>query len=292
MEQSDREGMVLDFKEIMYNLLDHILILLLSGIILAFGAVIVSKLLIKPVYTSSSSLYIISRQDNEKSMTLTDLQTGTQLTKDYQILVKSRSVMEQVISDLGLDINYDQLARMITVNAPVDTRIIEITVKSREAYTAKLLADAIAGVSAERMVKVMEMEKVSIIEKGSLPTRPSKPNIFINLLIGGCVGVFLASFIIVLSDLLNDSIKTAEDVERYLGLVTLCEIPIEENLVRKKFFKKKSLFRHNTFAGIIHRITIHMTKSHHAKNAKAKNAKVNNIRRYIRSRIASGRKSR
>lgn len=277
MEQSEREGMVLDVKEIIYNLLDHILILLLSGIILAFGAVIVSKLLIKPVYTSSSSLYIISRQDNEKSMTLTDLQTGTQLTKDYQILVKSRSVMEQVISDLGLDLNYDQLARMITVNAPVDTRIIEITVKNRDAYTAKLLADAIAGVSAERMVKVMEMEKVSIIEKGSLPTRPSNPNIFINFLIGGCVGVFLAALVIVLSDLLNDSIKTAEDVERYLGLVTLCEIPIEENLAKKKSFKKKSLFRRNIFDGILRKLTIHITKSHHGKNLNIKNNLFNQI---------------
>lgn len=241
MEQSGNYRVVLDLKEMFYNLVDHILILMLSGITLAFIAGLGSKLILKPVYISSASLYIINQQDKESNMTLTDLQTGMQLTKDYQILIKSRPVMEQVISDLGLDLGHEQLVKMITVNAPADTRIVEIVVKNRDAYTAKLLVDSIANISAKRMLNVMDMDMVNVIEKGSLPTRPASPNVMINTLTGAILGVLLASFIIILLDLLNDSIKNAEDIEKYLGLVTLCEVPIEENLLKQNKFKRISI---------------------------------------------------
>lgn len=244
MEQNENEGMALDFKDLFYDLLDHVLILILSGIVLAILSAVGSKLLLKPVYTSSASLYIINRQD-KKSMTLTDLQTGTQLTKDYQILVKSRPVMEQVISDLDLDLSYEQLKRMITVNAPADTRIVEIVVKSNNAYTAKSLADAIAKVSAARIVNVMDMDAANVIEQGSLPTKPSKPSILINTVFGGFLGILIASLIFILANLLNDTIKTSEDIERYLNLVTLSEIPIEEGMDKKRYFETNLLKRIN-----------------------------------------------
>lgn len=233
MDQKENNGMVLDIKEIFYILLDHILIILLLGILLAFCAGLGSKLLLNPIYTSSSSLYIINRQDAE-STTLADLQTGIQLTKDYQILVKSRPVMEQVISDLNLDLSYEQLAGMITVSAPVDTSIIEIVVNNRDAYTAKKLVDEIAKVSAERIVNIMDMDKVNIISEGNLPTQPSSPNVFLNILVCGFLGIVLSSFLIILEDIFNDTIKNSEDIERYLGLVILSEIPLEEGIKTKK----------------------------------------------------------
>lgn len=262
MEQIEKDDMIIDLKNIFNNLLDHMLIILLSAVILAFGAGFISKLFLDPVYASSAKLYVISREDNNKSMTLTDLQTGTQLTKDYQILIKSRSVMEQVISDMGMDINYDQLAKMITVNAPVDTRIIEITVSNKNAYTAKLLADTVARVSAEKMVKFMETEKVNVIEQGNLPTQPSKPNILIYCLVAGVAGAFLASGIIILMDLFDDSIKTAEDIERYLGMATLCEVPKME---RKEI--KKHSGKHRFVRNLFHKKS-HGTGTKYKRNSK------------------------
>jgi capsular polysaccharide biosynthesis protein len=233
MEPRNNEELEIDLKELFYVLLDKIWIIILVGILMATGAGLVSKLLLKPIYTSSTSIYVINRQSEDKT-TLSDLQTGTQLTKDYKILVKSRPVTEQVISELNLTMTSEDLAETITVNTPTDTRILEIVVENPDAYIAKQIADTIAEVSSERMVSVMEMEKVNIIEPGNLPTEPSSPNITRNMIIGGILGVLLIGFIVILVHILNDSIKSPDDIERYLGLTTLGTIPMLEGTTKKK----------------------------------------------------------
>ncbi|MDF2544141.1 MAG: capsular exopolysaccharide family [Herbinix sp.] len=122
---------------------------------------------------------------------------------------------------MNLNLTHEELASMITVNAQPDTRILEIVVNHPDAYVAKQLADAIAEVSSERMVSVMEMEKVNIVEPGNLPTSPSSPNVKMNVIIGGLLGVFLTAGIVILVYILNDSIKNADDIERFLGMTTL-----------------------------------------------------------------------
>jgi capsular polysaccharide biosynthesis protein len=233
MEHANSDVIEIDIKEIFFVLLHKIWIILLATLIGASSAGVISTYLIQPIYTSMSSVYVINRQDETK-MTLSDLQTGTQLTKDYMILVKSRPVTEQVISNLNLDMTSDQLAGLIQVNTPEDTRILEIIVKHQDPSLAKQLADAVAEISSERMVSVMEMEKVNIIEEGNLPRYPSSPNVRKNTILGGLLGLGLSSIIIVLIYLLNDNIRTSEDIEKYLGITTLGILPLEEQHTRKK----------------------------------------------------------
>jgi capsular polysaccharide biosynthesis protein len=232
MEQRNNDVVEIDVKELLLVMLHKWWIILLVGIVGATATGIISKYIIQSVYTSTSKIYVISRQDETK-MTLSDLQTGTQLTKDYMILVKSRPVTEQVISNLNLGMTQEQLAEIIKVNTPEDTRILEIAVKYPDALMAKQIVDALAEVSSERMVSVMAMEKVNIVEEGNLPSEPSSPNIKRNTLLGGMVGIVLASFITVIIYMMNDSIKTSEDIEKYLGITTLGIIPLEEGTNKK-----------------------------------------------------------
>ena len=71
-------------------------------------------------------MYVLSKQDANSAVTSSDLQAGSQLTKDYMELIKSRSVMEQVISQLQLDMSVDKLSGEITVSNTADTRILSI----------------------------------------------------------------------------------------------------------------------------------------------------------------------
>lgn len=233
MEHRDSDIVEIDLKELFYVLLHKLWIILLVGLIGTIGSWACSKYLIKPIYTSTTRVYVINRQDETK-MTLSDLQTGTQLTKDYMILVKSRPVTEQVIIDLKLDMTSEELSSLIQVDTPTDTRILEIMVENSDPFMAKQIADAIAKVSSERMVSVMEMEKVNIMEEGNLPHAPSSPNIMRNTILGGVLGSILVSIVIMLVYTLNDCIQTAEDVEKYLGITTLGILPIEEGRQEKK----------------------------------------------------------
>lgn len=234
MEAMSKEEIEIDLKELSYTLLKHIWIIVFSGLICALCAGIVIKIVIKPNYTSTTKLYVINRQNTEKATTYTDLQTGSQLTKDYKILVTSRPVTEQIISELELDMTHEEFVSAISVDIPTDTRILEITVKNKDPYIAKQLADAIGKVSAERMVSIMEMEKANIVEPGNIPVTSTRPSLLKSLIIGGLLGAVLASVVILIIYMLDDSIKSNDDIEKYLGVSTLAAIPFEENIMNSK----------------------------------------------------------
>ncbi len=241
MDQMNKDTTIdINLKKLSYMLFHYLWLILLVGLLGATVMWSLSRFVMEPVYVSSAKVYVINRQDENK-ITYSDLQTGTQLTKDYLILIKSRPVTEQVIQRLNLPLTHEQLSGQIEVNIPQDTRILEIIVKNGSPVLAKSIADTIAEVSAEQMVKVMELEKVNIVEQGNLPKQPSGPRVRRNTVLGGMGGVLLTVLVIAIGNYLNDSINNSEDIEKYLKLTTLGAIPLEEVGSKKsKWFYKRS----------------------------------------------------
>ncbi|BCJ96618.1 chain-length determining protein [Anaerocolumna cellulosilytica] len=237
MEKNSHEIIELDFKELFYILLGRVWIIVFSCILCALSAGIYTKARIRPMYQSTASLYVINRQDEKKTTSYSDLQTGTQLTKDFQILVKSRPVTEQVISDLGLATTHEELVSHITVTTPLDTRILEVAVNYPDPYTAKKIADAICFISAERMAAIMEIEKANIVESGNIPVGAVSPSLQKNMFLGGAAGGLVATFFILFFYFLDDTIRTGEDVEKHLGLTILGTIPEENGILNSKKVK-------------------------------------------------------
>lgn len=174
-------------------------------------------------------------------MTSSDLQSSSLLTKDFKILITSRSVTETVVSDLKLDIKPEALTKMIDVEIPTDTRVLNINVTSEDPLLSKKIADKVAEISSKQITNIMQVENVSVIEEGNVPTNAVKPNLKKNSAIAGLAGLFLSIAFVVIRLIMNDTIHTAEDVERYLGLSTLSLIPKSEaiddasdNLKKKK----------------------------------------------------------
>lgn len=127
----------IDLAELFMVLRAKLHIILLSGILMALLSFIGTKFLITPMYTSVTKLYVLSRQDSSTGVTYSDLQTGSQLTKDYAELVKSRPVLEKVIATLDLDMEPEELKDYISVETPTDTRILSISVESDNPKEAK-----------------------------------------------------------------------------------------------------------------------------------------------------------
>ena len=231
----------IDLKELFYVIKRKLWIILLTGIVGAVGFGLFTAMVMKPVYTSSTMLYIVNKTTTLTS--LTDLQLGTQLTKDYKVLVTSRPVTGQVITNLDLNLSHEQLVKKIKVDNPTDTRILTISVEDTDPYMAKSIADEFASGASARMAEIMDSAPPNIVEEAYLPTQKTKPSITKNTMIGGLAGVFLAGAIILVLFVMNDAIKTPEDVEKYLGLNTLATIPVfegETGAKKKKSKRKKS----------------------------------------------------
>ena len=164
-------------------------------------------------------------------MTLTslaDLQIGSQLTKDYEVIVKSRPILEDVIQSLGLTMGHRDLEKKISINNPADTRILSISVTDPDPVMAKTIVDEVANASSEYIGDIMEMVPPKMIEDGEVPQQKSSPSNSRNAMLGAMLGIVLVCGITVLEVVLNDTIQTEEDIEKYLGISVLALVPERE----------------------------------------------------------------
>ena len=235
MEQNQQrdDEMEIDLREIFSLLISKIGIIILSGVILALVAIVGTKLFITPQYQSITKMYVLSKQDNN-TVTNSDLQTSTLLTKDYAELIKSRTVTEAVIAKLGLDLTHEQLLGKLEVETTTDTRIVTIKVLDEDPYMARDVANAVRDTAAEHIQNVMNSEAVNVVDEANIPDQKYSPNTMNNGFIAGVLGCFLAVAIILVQHISNDTIKSSEDVEKYLGLSTLGTIPLNKDDVKAK----------------------------------------------------------
>ena len=239
--EADNDELTIDLTEIIGALLKKAHIIILTGIIVALLAFIGTKLFITPMYTAETKVYVLSKSDGSAGVSATDLQVGTYLTKDYTELVKSRTVMEQVIAVLNLDMKPEELMGMVSVEAATDSRILTISVQSDDPKQAKEIADAVRESVSVQITEIMDADAVNTVEKADLPDAPSSPNTMKNTMLGGILGIILAMGVVVLISILDDTIKTPDDVERYLGLNTLTSIPIAAGTKKNKKAKGLSV---------------------------------------------------
>ena len=245
MEQQNLQNndeIEIDVLELFHVLLDKIWVIILAGAVAALAVVAATILFITPQYQSTTKMYVLSKQDSN-TLTSQDMQTSLSLTKDYAELIKSRTVTEGVITQLNLDMTHEQLLSKITVDSATDTRILSISVRDADPYVACEIANAIRDVAANHIKNVMDIDAVNVVETANIPENKISPSIKKNGLVGGVAGVAVAIAIILITYLSNDTIKTQEDVERYLGLSTLGTIPMSEadrkNKNKKKHKKQK-----------------------------------------------------
>ncbi len=217
----------LDLKEIFLVFVNKWQWIVLVGLFCAIVAFGYSKLMVTPMYTSTASIYVTNKQTTT-SVTASDLQTSTLMTEDYVILAKSRTVLEQVISELDLSMNYKSLYSSVSVTAATDTRVVYISVSNADPYTAMLIADKLCEVASNQIQNIMNLDSIYVIDSANLPTSPSSPNVKKSTLLGGFLGAAAAALVVFLIWFFDDRIKRAEDIEHYLGLSTLGVIPVSQ----------------------------------------------------------------
>ncbi len=188
-------------------------------------ALMASIFLIKPSYTASTRIYVLNKTQQTDNLTATDLQAGGLLVNDYKEIIKSRDVINDVIGKNGLTMTPDQLNSKIAVTIPADTRVISISVSDKDPQQATDIANSVRDIASEKIKSVTKVEDVTALEKAQVPNKPSSPNIKRNTVLGILLGAFLTSIFVIVRELLDDRVKSAEDIEEVLGMTLLGIVP-------------------------------------------------------------------
>lgn len=242
MGSSSDDEITIDLAELFGVLWHWIWLILLVALLLGGAAYVFSKFVIPEEFQSTTKIYVLDKESGSGGQsTYTDLQVGSQLTKDYAELITSRTVIEKVIADNHLESVYDykEFLKKVEVNTPTDTRIVSITVTDTNPALAQALADDIRVEASDLIIDTMQINAVNTYEVANLPTEKSAPSCSKWALIGALLGALLVGGIVTLQYILDDTIKTSEDIEQYLGLSTLALIPLDENIGGAERGKKK-----------------------------------------------------
>jgi len=234
MEQNARnDELEIDLMEIIQVLWRWAWVIAVSAIGVALVAFLYSKFFITPTYKSTTRIVVLN-QSNSDNLTVSDLNLGTQLSNDYKELIRSRDVVETVIENFQLSTTYEAFVGSISVSSPSNTRIIDITLTHTNPALAKEMVDKIREAAAVKIKDIMAVDAVNLVDEGNLPKYPSAPNVKKFTLLGFLIGAFLAIAVVVVLYLLDDTIKSSEDIEKYLKLSTLGMIPIIETEEERK----------------------------------------------------------
>lgn len=206
-------------------------IILIVAILIVVGF-IYSYILLVPQYQSTTSILLAksntSQGDSTSStITSTDLTLNQKLISTYSALLKSESVLTEVINNLGIDKTVNQLENSITVSAKEDTEIIEIRVADQDAQLAQRIANEVAQVFITKIAQeYYNMDNVYIVDEAKVETVPYNINHVKDLVIFAAVGLVIAVVYVLIANMLDTTVKSKEDIEHKLGLTVLSTIPL------------------------------------------------------------------
>ncbi len=203
-------------------------LILLTAILTTGLAFAYSAFLATPQYDSTTRLYVVNQSsDNGAGITNQDLQAGSFLVKDYKEIILSQDVLKNVTTTLGIT---DDIKEKITVNIPVDTRILSITVRDSDPNQAATIANTLRDEAAKKIIEVTKVSDVTTLEAALPAENPSTPQTKRNLVLGFVAGAFLATALVLVLEVLDDRVKRPQDIEEGLGMTLLGVVPQAEKL--------------------------------------------------------------
>jgi capsular polysaccharide biosynthesis protein len=226
----NQETVNLDLREILFILKKHWKLLVIVPIVCAVSALLISKYIITPKYEADATL-IVNPAQNAQNTTITydQVTTAQELVGTYSIILKSDTVLDQVIHNLNLDTTAKELATNISVNGMNQTEVIDLSVKDTDPQEASAIANEITKVAPDIIIKTVKAGSVEIISPAKPSDIPVSPNIRLYTAIALIIGIVISVLISFVIEMFDNSFSSEEDVKKYLELAVIGIIPSIES---------------------------------------------------------------
>lgn len=223
-------------KDLWDILVRRLWIILLAALIAGGGFFAIDRIAFTPQYASTATLYILRQADNTTaSDASTDFSLALKVVNDCTYLLKSHTVLDEVIDRLQLDMTYEELYDCVSTSNPEDTRILEVTVQSASPDQAKRIVDQVCTIGAQRIEDAMGFQQVNLYEFGTTDPEPCNRTGLATFVLVAIVAAVAAYAVFLVAFLMDDRIKSDEDIEHYLGLSILGNIPYADSKKTGKY---------------------------------------------------------
>lgn len=224
-------GFEIDLVGLFRYLVKKLWIILGITVILGTLGLVVSQFVLPQEYVASSRVYVLNRSESA-GVASADFALSDYMVSDYKALITGQNVTDSVIEALNLDMSHEELSDKITVSAESNTRVLQISVTDTDAQLAADIANCVREAASEQIKRIMYVDAVNLIYEAKVPQEPSSPDVLENTVLSAAAGGLLSACVLSAIFFLDDSIKSEEDVERYLGISTFGVIPYSVGLGR------------------------------------------------------------
>jgi capsular polysaccharide biosynthesis protein len=232
-------GDTIDFKEVLMLLKRRMMLILIIAFAASLVSGAVSYYFIKPTYQSSTQLLINRSPAPEQTLDMDQLQTDLKLVKSYHIMISSPIILNKVIAELNLPLNYEEFRQQVSISSEQDSQIIEVMVEDNNVSSATLKANTIAEVFQKEVVGIMNVDNVSVLTEATESGSNSvEVDPILNIIIAFVAGLVGGVGLVFLMEYLDRSIKSEKEIERLLGLPVLASISVID--VDKKIYRDLS----------------------------------------------------
>ena len=232
-EASDEKPAVVDaapgveFGRALEGLIGKVWIIVLAAIVCGTGAYAVTHFAVTPLYESSAKFYVnnvhVIKDDERNYISFDSLWVSRNLVGSYKVIVKSRSLLNDVIEYTGVNRTYEEVEKMISSTSVNETEIFEVTVTSADPAEAEKIANGIAALLPERIEGIIDGTSTHVVEYAVIAAQPSSPNKISNAMVGAVFGGVLIVMIILTDAMTNRTIRRQSDIE-YLGQYPLLTV--------------------------------------------------------------------
>lgn len=232
----DRNEVEIDLKELFYRLLDKWVVIVLCTVLGGVLALAYTLFFVTPKYESTAKIYVLSSSDSV--VNLSDLQLGTYLASDYKEVFSTREVNEQAIAELGLSYTYEQMLGIVKITNPTGTRILEITANTDSPKLSADIANTLSNVGSDYIAAVMLTDRPTVLSVAVPPAAPSSPSKAKNTLIGAIAGCMAVVAWITVALLLDNRIKSADELAGFTALPVFAQIPETDLKARRNLLRE------------------------------------------------------
>lgn len=222
-----------------------IVIVMIVGGGIAFGY---SNYFAAKIYESRGMLYITNsnasyniitvRPDSEisKSLSLNDIYASQRLATTYIEILKSDSFLSKVIWEIGVNVTPSVLRQAISISAVNETEILQIGVRNTNPNVAAAIVDAILQNANDEITRVIKGGAAEVIDDASIPRFPSSPNVMKNVIFGIILSLVFAVILVCIMNLIDDHVKSQEDLLMKYDVPVLGLIPRFQNGRRSGYY--------------------------------------------------------
>ena len=246
MEEIDLKELFRLFWNKRYSIIIIVILFVAMGLI--YTAVFV-----EPVYTSSTKLVLAasnsvdSNKSVDSSISTTDITINSRLVSTYSEVIKSNGIIRKVINNLGLNIDEATLKKGIEVSRYKDTEVIEIKVTNEDNELAAKVANELVNVFIDTVKELYKIENVYILDEAEVPVNPSNIHHMRDLVLFAAIGIAISGAYVLVLNMLDTTVKTAEEIESIYKIPVLASIPVySESLVKEKKGGKRNGKRTNS----------------------------------------------